>query len=223
MGRLCRQERGGLLHGRKQGRNYTQFLVFVFTAFRLLRQLSCQKEEKGKALSLVLGFGFQELKQLSQRRKRHLWVWDGTLTPELGRISMRRSWGASRRPGKHTPTHYSTGKVKVKVAQLCLTLYDPIDCSLPGTSVHGILQVRILEWLLCPWGDLPNPGIEPRSPALQADSLPAEPPGKCKNTGVGNLSLLQGIFLTQESNWGLLHCRRILSQLSYQGSSRYLE
>ena len=46
--------------------------------------------------------------------------------------------------------------------------------------------------------------------------LPSEPPGKPKNSGVGSLSL-QGIFLTQESNWGLLHCRRILSQLSYQG------
>ena len=69
-----------------------------------------------------------------------------------------------------------------------------------------------------PPGDLPNPGIEPRSPALQADSLPSEPPGKPKNTGVGSLSLLQGIFLTQESNWGLLHCRQIFYQLSYQGS-----
>ena len=59
-------------------------------------------------------------------------------------------------------------------------------------------------------GDLPNPGIEPRSPALQAYSLPAEPPGKPKNTGVGSLSLLQRNFLTQESNWGLLHCRWIL-------------
>ena len=47
-------------------------------------------------------------------------------------------------------------------------------------------------------GDLPNPGIEPRSPALQVDSLPSEPPGKLKNTVVGSLSLLQGIFLTQE-------------------------
>ena len=46
--------------------------------------------------------------------------------------------------------------------------------------------------------DLPNPGIKPRSPALQADSLPAEPPGKPKNTGVGSLSLLQQIFPTQE-------------------------
>ena len=45
-------------------------------------------------------------------------------------------------------------------------------------------------------GDLPNPGIEPRSPALQVDSLPAEPPGKPKNTGVCSLSFLQGIFLT---------------------------
>ena len=67
-------------------------------------------------------------------------------------------------------------------------------------------------------GDLPNPGIKPRSPILQADSLPAEPQGKPKNTGVGSLSLLQWIFLTQESNQGLLHCRQILCQLSHQGS-----
>ena len=70
--------------------------------------------------------------------------------------------------------------------------------------------------------DLPNPGIEPRSPSLQADSLPAEPQGKPKNTGVGSLSLLQQIFLTQELNWGLLHHRRILYQLSYQGSPIYI-
>ena len=72
-------------------------------------------------------------------------------------------------------------------------------------------------------GDLPNPEIKPRSVALQADSLPAEPQGKPKNTGVGNLSLLQRIFLTQESNWGLLHCRWILYQLSHKGSPRILE
>ena len=73
--------------------------------------------------------------------------------------------------------------------------------------------------LLCsPPGDLPNPSKEPRSPALQADSLPFEPPGKLKNTGVGSLSLLQQIFLIQESNRGLLHCRQILYQLSYHGS-----
>ena len=49
-------------------------------------------------------------------------------------------------------------------------------------------------------GDLPNPGIKPRSSALQADSLLAEPPGKPKNTGVGNPSLVQWIFLNQELN-----------------------
>ena len=55
-------------------------------------------------------------------------------------------------------------------------------------------------------GDLPNPGIKSRSPTLQVDSLPAKPQGKPKNTGVGSLSLLQQIFLTQESNQRLLHC-----------------
>ena len=67
-------------------------------------------------------------------------------------------------------------------------------------------------------GDLPNPGMEPWSPALQVDSLPSEPQGKPKNTGVGSLSLIQGIFPTQELNRGLLHCRHILYQLSYQRS-----
>ena len=56
------------------------------------------------------------------------------------------------------------------------------------------------------------------SPTLQAASLSREPQGKPKNSGVGSLFLLQGIFPTQELNWGLLHCRRILYQLSYQGS-----
>ena len=102
----------------------------------------------------------------------------------------------------------------VKVAQSCLTLCDPMVY-----TVHGILQARILEWVPFPSpGDLPNTRIKPRSPTLQADSLPAEPQGKPKNTGVGSLFLLQGIFLIQELNQSLLPCRRILYQLSYQGS-----
>ena len=67
-----------------------------------------------------------------------------------------------------------------KSLQSCLTLCDPMDCNPPGSSVHAILQARILEWVaMPPPGDLPEPGIEPSSlmsPALQADSLPAEPP-----------------------------------------------
>ena len=110
---------------------------------------------------------------------------------------------------------WAKNKVKVKVTQSCPTLCNPM-----GYPVHGILQARILEWVAFPLsrGSSQPPGTEPRPPILQADSLPAEPPGKPKNTGVGSLSLLQGIFLTQELNRGLLHCRWILYQLSYQGS-----
>ena len=75
-------------------------------------------------------------------------------------------------------------KVNVKVAQSCPTLCNPVDSpwNSPGKNT------AVGE------GDLPNPGIEPRSLALQADSLPAEPPGKPKNTGVGSLSLLKGLL-----------------------------
>ena len=65
------------------------------------------------------------------------------------------------------------------VTQLCATLYDPVDCSPPGSSVCGILQARILEWIefLSP-EDLPDPGIKPESPALQTDSLRSELQGR---------------------------------------------
>ena len=70
----------------------------------------------------------------------------------------------------------------MKVAQSCLTLCDPMDCSPPGSSVHGILQARILERVAILFsGDIPNPGIEPRSTTLQVDSLPFEPLEKRKN------------------------------------------
>ena len=82
----------------------------------------------------------------------------------------------------------------------------------------GILQARWRGLPCPPSGDLPNPGIDTRSPKLHAHSLPSELPGRPKNTRVGSLSLLQGIFLTQGSNRGLLHCRWILYQLNYQGS-----
>ena len=57
--------------------------------------------------------------------------------------------------------------------------------------------------------------------ASQVFSLPSGPPGKSKNTGVGSLTLLQGNFPTWDSNQGLLHCRWILYQLSYQGSLKF--
>ena len=70
-------------------------------------------------------------------------------------------------------------KSESEVAQLCLTLCDPMDCNPPGSSIHGILQARILEWVAVSSsrGSSQPPG-EPRSPALQADALPSEPAGK---------------------------------------------
>ena len=92
-----------------------------------------------------------------------------------------------------------------------------VACQAPLSM--GLIRQGYWTGLPCPPpGDLPNPGVKPRSPTLQADSLPIEPPGKPRNTGVSSLSLLQGIFPTQESTQGLLHCRRILYQLSYWGS-----
>ena len=67
-----------------------------------------------------------------------------------------------------------------EVSQSCPTLCDPMDCSLPGSSIHGILT-RQEYWSGMPFpspGDLPDLGIEPRSPALQADASLSEPPGK---------------------------------------------
>ena len=113
------------------------------------------------------------------------------------------------------------------VAQSCLTLCNPTDCRLPGSSVHGESPGKntgvgchaLLQ------GIFPTPGSNPRlmSPTLLVDSLPSEPVGKPKNTGVGSLSLLQGNFPTQGSNQGLLHCRWVLYQLSYKESPRILE
>ena len=96
--------------------------------------------------------------------------------------------------------------VKVKVTQWCSTLCYSMDY-----TVHGILQARILEWVTVPSpGDLPNPGIEPRSPALQADSLPSEP---LRDGGLRKTVLLMtvcsapvGIEQGWQGPWILLLC-----------------
>ena len=73
---------------------------------------------------------------------------------------------------------YGSAYMHVSVALSCLTLCDPMDCSLPGSSVHGIFQVRVLEWVALLSRGSSQPGIEPRSPALQMDSILSELPGK---------------------------------------------
>ena len=69
--------------------------------------------------------------------------------------------------------------VKVKVAQLCPALCDPMDCSLRVSSVHGIIPTRILEWVAVSFSrGSSQPRDVVQSPSLQVDSLPAELPGK---------------------------------------------
>ena len=71
-------------------------------------------------------------------------------------------------------------KAHVLVAQSCLSLCDPMNYSLPGSSVHGIFQARRLEWVAISFsrGDLPDSRVEPGSPALQSDALLSEPSGE---------------------------------------------
>ena len=122
---------------------------------------------------------------------------------------------------------------KSQVKRCDHSLWGPLCCAVLITQSCLTLQPHGLQpsRLLCPWGFskqeylsglsdplpgyLPNPGIQPRSPTLQADSFPSEPSGSLKNTRVESLSLLQGNFRTQKLNPGLLHCRWILYQLSY--------
>ena len=81
-------------------------------------------------------------------------------------------------------------------------------------TVHGVLQAGMLEWAAVPFCR----GSSQSRDGTQVFHIAAEPQGKPKNTGVGSLSLLQWIFLTQELNQGLLHCRQIPYQLSYEGA-----
>ena len=91
-------------------------------------------------------------------------------------------------------------KVKVLVTHSCLTLCDPMDCSPSGSSVHGISQARILEYVAIIF---PNQGLNPHLLQYRWILYQLKPQGKPKNTGVGSLSLLQGIFPTHRSNSGL--------------------
>ena len=129
------------------------------------------------------------------------------------------------------------------VTQSCPTVCDTMDCSPPGSSVHGIFQANLLEWIAISFS---RGSSRPRNPTrvscivgrfftdwrmesenesclVVSDSL--WPQGLYsswnslgQNTGVGSLSLLQGIFPTQGLNPGLRHCRQILYQLIHKGS-----
>ena len=84
--------------------------------------------------------------------------------------------------------------MKLLVAQSCLILCNPMDCSLPGSSAIEFSRQEYWSGLQFPSpGDLPDSGIEPGSPALQADSLPSEPPGKPSLGGIGSHFTLSSV------------------------------
>ena len=125
-----------------------------------------------------------------------------------------RPWNS---PGKNTGVgcHFLLQCMKVKseseVTQLCPTLHDPMDCSLPGSSIHWIFQARVLEWVAIAFS-----ASDVKSCPTLCNKEQAWRTGK--NTGVDSHSHLQGIFPTQGLNLGLLHCKEILYHMSCQGS-----
>ena len=110
-------------------------------------------------------------------------------------------------------------KVKVKIAQSVMSdfLWSH-GLGLAGFPVHGILQARVLEWVAVPFSRGSSQPRDQTQVSCIAGCFFTIWAGRPKNTGAGSLSLLQGIFPTQESNQHLLHCRQILYQLSYPGS-----
>ena len=111
-----------------------------------------------------------------------------------------------------------------QLLQSCPALWDPIDCSLPGSSVHGILQASILEWVSMPssrGSGIPDPGIKPASlvsPALQAGSLPTEPPGKPQNMWILMSKLIKHYTLNTSR---LMHANHNLIKWFFRKSVFY--
>ena len=131
-----------------------------------------------------------------------------------------RDWGeeTSERTGKSGESDiWKRSEVKTTVTQMCQTLCDPMDY-----TVHGIPQARMLEWVAFPFSRgssqlRDQPGVS----CIEGGFFTSWDTGKPRKTGVGCLSLHQGIFPTQGLNPGFPHGRRILYQLSYQGREEH--
>ena len=100
------------------------------------------------------------------------------------------------------------------VTKSCLTPCNPVECSLPSSSLHGTLEARIPEWVVMPSSRGSNPGLLNCKWILYC----LNHQGKPKHSGLDSLSLLQGIFPAQESNQALLPYGQSLYQLNYQES-----
>ena len=158
-----------------------------------------------------------------------LWLlsagWEGVEIGDLNK-NFYVIWSVSRltyifslfyEKGAHKKSDYNQNKnchlvncKKLKVTQSCPTLYDPMDY-----TVHVILQARILEWVAFPFSRRSSQSRDRTQVSHIAGRFFTNRSTREPNTRVGSLSLLQWIFPTQESKWGLLHCRWILYQLNY--------
>ena len=160
----------------------------VLSCFRHVR-LCATLRTVARQASLFMGFSKKE-------------YWSGLPCPPPGDLPNPRIKPASLMSPALAgrPILYCCEKERKKeseAAQLCLTLCDPMDCSLPGSSVHGIFQARILEWVAIAFSrGSSQPRAQTQVSHIAYRFLPAEPPGKSKNTAVSSLSLLQWILLT---------------------------
>ena len=103
---------------------------------------------------------------------------------------------------------------KVSVARSCLTLFNPMDCGPPVSSVHGILQGRILEWVASPFS---RGSFRPRFPALRVDSLLSEPPAKYFSNKYRFIQDQQEIAI-----WGLQPWKAMCRSPQHKGRTAFL-
>ena len=194
-----------------------------------------------KKLCAHLSFAYTNTKTIISLSKSTLKILIMTVTQKIYVVYMKVQVGVQGVGKGQVNTHSHPHILVCSVAQLRPTLCEPMDCNPPGSSVHGISQVEVLEWVAIssPRGSSQHknqtciscngrqilyhwPTKESESRSVVSNSLP--PCELCspwnslgQNTGVGSLSLLHGIFPTKGSNPDLLHCRQILYQLSHQG------
>ena len=172
--------------GRGGGREETRKEAFCFLTAEQRKEISLESLRRETVDDLSVTFSHDDL-LLILRVEEALTL---TLT-----LTLMCPWSAVWWAGE---------KVNRLVAQLCLTLW-PVYSSLPGSSIHGIPQARILEWAVISFSRGSSwPGVEPGSFALQEDSLPFEPPGK---------PLDEQVFENKYPNWSAC-CLALLPMLS---------